>query len=86
MGYSVRTDRYRYSEWYVTDQTNRDTKAFVTPEAIEAVCMVGSAEDIIDQIRELEKHGIKEINIMPAADYCRPAFKDFAERVIPAFR
>ena len=63
-----------------------EEKVFVTPEAIEAVCMVGSAEDIIDQIRELEKNGIKEINIMPAADYCRPAFKDFAERVIPAFR
>lgn len=63
-----------------------EEKVFVTPEAIEAVCMVGSAEDIIDQIREVEKNGIKEINIMPAADYCKPAFKDFAERIIPAFR
>ena len=63
-----------------------EEKVFVTPEAIEAVCMVGSAEDIIDQIREVEKNGIKEINIMPAADYCRPAFKDFAEKVMPAFR
>lgn len=63
-----------------------DEKVFVTPEAIEAVCMVGSAEDIIDQIREVEKHGIKEINIMPAADHCRAAFKDFAEHIIPAFR
>ena len=48
--------------------------------------MVGSPEDIIDQIRELEKNGIKEVNIMPAADHARDAFKDLADKIIPAFR
>ena len=63
-----------------------EEKVFVTPEAIEAVCMVGSAEDIIDQVRTAADNGIKEINIMPAADHCREAYKDFAELIIPAFR
>ncbi|MBG88952.1 MAG: hypothetical protein CMO80_18905 [Verrucomicrobiales bacterium] len=43
MGYSVRTDRYRYTEWWrtkTTDQLNgsfidRDVKPFNTPEFIE---------------------------------------------------
>lgn len=63
-----------------------EERRFVTPEAISAICMVGSAEDIIDQIREVEKCGIREINIMPAADYAGAAFEDFATQVIPAFR
>jgi alkanesulfonate monooxygenase SsuD/methylene tetrahydromethanopterin reductase-like flavin-dependent oxidoreductase (luciferase family) len=63
-----------------------EERRFVTPAAIEAICMVGSAEDIIDQIRTVEDTGIKEVNIMPAADYADAAFRDFAEMVIPAFR
>ncbi len=63
-----------------------EEKRFVTPEAISAICIVGSAEDIIDQIREIEKTGIREINIMPADDYARDAVREFAEAVIPAFR
>ncbi|MEM7542790.1 MAG: LLM class flavin-dependent oxidoreductase [Pseudomonadota bacterium] len=63
-----------------------EEKAFVTPEAIEAVCMVGSPEDIIDQVREAEKNGIKEVNFMPAADRSREVITDFAEKIIPAFK
>ena len=63
-----------------------EERTFVTPEAISSICMVGSAEDIIDQIRSVEEAGIKEVNIMPAADHASGAFRDFAEMIIPAFR
>ncbi len=63
-----------------------EERTFVTPEAINAICMVGSEEEIIDQIRTVETAGIKEVNIMPAADYAIEAFRDFAEKIIPAFR
>ncbi len=63
-----------------------EEQRFVTPEAISAICMVGSAEDIIDQVRTVEASGIKEVNIMPAADYAHDAFRDFAGKIIPAFR
>ncbi len=63
-----------------------EERRFITPEAISAACMVGSAQDIIDQIREVQKTGINEVNIMPAADSARAAYKDFAEKIIPAFR
>ncbi len=62
-----------------------DEKVFVTPEAIRAVALVGSAEEIISEIREIEKLGIREINIMPAADHCQEAFSDFAKEILPAF-
>lgn len=63
-----------------------EERRFITPEAIRAICMVGSAEDVIDQIRQVEQAGIREVNIMPAADHAQDAFRDFAEKVIPAFR
>ena len=63
-----------------------EERRFVTPEAIRATCIVGSPEDVIDQVRQIEKSGIKEVNIMPAADVAPSAFRDFAEQVMPAFR
>jgi hypothetical protein len=37
-------------------------------------------------VRELEKAGIKEITMLPPADYQRKVFRDMAEMVMPAFR
>lgn len=63
-----------------------EERVFVTPDAIRAVALVGSAQDIIGEIREIERSGFREVNIMPAADHCREAFSDFAKEIIPAFR
>ena len=51
--------------------------------ALEGISML---KTIIDQIREVEKTGIREINIMPATDHADGAFDDFAQQVMPAFR
>jgi hypothetical protein len=37
-------------------------------------------------VRELEKNGLKEVNLLPAADHARSVYRDFAELVMPAFR
>jgi alkanesulfonate monooxygenase SsuD/methylene tetrahydromethanopterin reductase-like flavin-dependent oxidoreductase (luciferase family) len=63
-----------------------EERRYVTPDAIRASCLVGTPEEIVDQIRELEKLGIKEINIMPAADFAEDSMRDFAQHVIPKFR
>jgi len=63
-----------------------EERVFVTPEAIRAIALVGSAQDIIAEIREIEKTGFREVNIMPGADHCREAFSDFAKEIIPEFR
>lgn len=36
-----------------------DKRQFVIPEAIRATCIVGTPEEVIGQVRELEKHGLK---------------------------
>ncbi|MGD0073124.1 MAG: LLM class flavin-dependent oxidoreductase [Candidatus Binataceae bacterium] len=63
-----------------------EERRFVTPEAIRASCLAGTPEEIIERIRALEKNGIREINLLPAADYQKRVWRDFAEKVMPAFR
>jgi len=63
-----------------------EERHFVTPEAIKASCIVGTPEEIVTQLRAMEKSGLKEINLLPAADYARRVYRDFAELVMPAFR
>jgi 5,10-methylenetetrahydromethanopterin reductase len=63
-----------------------EERRFVTPEAIRASCVIGTPEEIVEQLRALEKSGIKELNLLPAADYQKNVWRDFAEMVIPAFR
>ena len=63
-----------------------EEKCFVTPEAIRACCFVGEPEEIIERIKEKEKAGINEINIMPMSDEAGKVYRDFAEFVLPAFR
>ncbi len=35
MGYTMRTERYRYTEWYLTDEVHRSVKTNETPELVE---------------------------------------------------
>jgi len=64
----------------------KDERQFVTPEAIRATCLVGTPEEIIDQLRAMEKTGLKEVALLPPADYQRKVYRDIAELVMPAFR
>lgn len=64
----------------------RDERRFVTPEAIRGTCLVGTPDEIIAHIRAMEKAGIKEVLILPPADFQREVYRDFAQLVMPAFR
>ena len=63
-----------------------EERRFVTPEAIRQSCIVGTPEEIVDQLNSLERNGIKEVNLLPAADYQKNVWRDFAELVMPRFR
>lgn len=63
-----------------------EERQFVTPQAIRASCIVGTPEEIIEQLREMERNGLKELNLLPAADHATKVYRDFAEMVMPAFR
>jgi alkanesulfonate monooxygenase SsuD/methylene tetrahydromethanopterin reductase-like flavin-dependent oxidoreductase (luciferase family) len=63
-----------------------EERDFATPEAIRATCVVGTPDDIISQLRQMEKDGLKELNLLPAADFQKDVWRDFAEKGFPAFR
>ena len=63
-----------------------EERDFVTPEAIENTCIVGSPNEITARVQDLADAGIDEVVFLPPADYQRKVFRDLAESVIPAFR
>ena len=63
-----------------------EERDFVTPEAIENICIVGSPQDIIARIESMQAVGLNEVVSLPPADYQRKVYKDLAEHVMPAFR
>jgi len=63
-----------------------EERIFVTPEAIENTCIVGSPEEVIGRLQGLADAGLDEIVFLPPADHQRKVYRDLAELVIPAFR
>jgi len=63
-----------------------DERVFVTPEAIRATCVVGTPDEIVAQLRQMGRDGLKELNLLPAADHQKQVWKDFAGKIFPAFR
>ncbi len=63
-----------------------EERVFVTPEAIRGTCLVGEPADLVEQVRALEKAGMRELVLLPPADCQRKIYRDFAEQVMPAFR
>ncbi len=63
-----------------------EERRFITPEAIQGSCIVGEPEDIVDQLRQVEKLGIKEVALLPPMDYARKVLKDFSDKVIRRYK
>jgi len=63
-----------------------EERKFITPELIRDSCLVGTPDEIIAQIRAMEKAGMREVTLLPNADRARNVLRDFAELIIPAFR
>jgi alkanesulfonate monooxygenase SsuD/methylene tetrahydromethanopterin reductase-like flavin-dependent oxidoreductase (luciferase family) len=61
-------------------------EVFVTPEAIRGTCVVGTPEEIVHQLTEMERKGLDGIALLPPAEYQRKVFRDFAEMVMPLMR
>ena len=63
-----------------------EERRFITPKAIQGTCIVGDPSEVIHQLRQAEKAGIKEVSLLPPMDYARKVLKDFAEQVIQHYR
>jgi alkanesulfonate monooxygenase SsuD/methylene tetrahydromethanopterin reductase-like flavin-dependent oxidoreductase (luciferase family) len=55
---------------------------FVTPELIKSTCLVGTPEEIIEQIRQLEVAGLKQIMILPSLETQYGGIEAFARQVM----
>jgi alkanesulfonate monooxygenase SsuD/methylene tetrahydromethanopterin reductase-like flavin-dependent oxidoreductase (luciferase family) len=62
-----------------------EERRFVTPEAIRTWILAGTPDEVIHQLREAEKAGLREITLLPPMDYARELFGDFAKHVIERY-
>ena len=55
---------------------------FVTPETIRTFCIAGQPEEIVEQLKELERQGLSGINFLPPLDQKFRMVEDLARKVI----
>jgi 5,10-methylenetetrahydromethanopterin reductase len=58
-------------------------RRFLTEDAIRAVTIVGSVDEIVEQVKAAESAGVTELAIQSPLATAREAMRDFAERVRP---
>lgn len=55
---------------------------FVTPELIRTTCLAGTAEEIIAQVRQLERAGLKQLMLLPSFETQYQVIEDFARQIM----
>jgi probable F420-dependent oxidoreductase len=77
-------DHYDYSDH---GRTGAEHAQFVTDEVVDRFCVIGTAEQCIEKLRELAALGMTQFNIYTMQEDPGPAgiIEDFARDVMPAF-
>ncbi len=60
-----------------------EEERFVTRGLIEASCMVGTAEELVDRLHELDAAGLDEVLLLPPLATRDEALRQVAEQVLP---
>jgi len=55
---------------------------FITPELVKASSVVGTASELIEELRELERQGLNQLTLYPPLNRQYRVIEDFAEQVI----
>lgn len=55
---------------------------FITPDLVKASSLVGTAPELIEELRELERQGVNQITLYPPLNRQYRVIEDFAEQVI----
>jgi probable F420-dependent oxidoreductase len=78
-------DHYDYAEH---GRTGAEHAAFVTDEVVDRFCVLGTADECVAKLRDLERLGMTQFNIYSMQEDPGPAgiIEDFSAHVIPAFR
>jgi len=53
-----------------------------TPGLVEAVCLAGTPEEIVERVRTLEKEGLRQIMLYPPLNRQYRVIEDFASMVM----
>ena len=59
-----------------------EERELLTPELIESTCLVGRAEEIVDQVRKLEAAGLQQIMLLPSLETQYEYLRDFSRDVM----
>jgi alkanesulfonate monooxygenase SsuD/methylene tetrahydromethanopterin reductase-like flavin-dependent oxidoreductase (luciferase family) len=55
---------------------------FLTPELIEATCLTGAPERVVERLQELESQGLSQIMLYPPLNRQYRVIEDFADTVM----
>ena len=76
---AVRHQRLHGSHYSFLDP---EEARFITPELVKATCLVGEPEEMAEQVRSLERQGLRQIMLYPPLNRQYRVIEDFAERVM----
>ncbi|ETW97358.1 MAG: hypothetical protein ETSY1_22975 [Candidatus Entotheonella factor] len=75
----IRHQRLHNSHYSFVDP---EEARFLTPELIQASCVAGRPEEVIEQLRHLEQQGLKQAMLYPPLNRNYRFIEDFAEQVM----
>jgi alkanesulfonate monooxygenase SsuD/methylene tetrahydromethanopterin reductase-like flavin-dependent oxidoreductase (luciferase family) len=75
----VRHQRLHGSHYSFVDA---EEARFLTPALIEATCLTGAPERIVERLKELESQGLSQIMLYPPLNRQYRVIEDFADRVM----
>lgn len=63
-----------------------EERRFVTPATIRAAGgLVGTPDEIVDQLRALERGGLREVTLLPPMECARECFQEFADAIFARY-
>lgn len=74
---------YDYSKHGQSDNPYLD---FITPDVVESFCVLGTPDEHISKLKELEKAGVTQFNIYLDSGQEEEIIANYGREVIPAFR
>jgi probable F420-dependent oxidoreductase len=75
-------DHYDYSDH---GRTGAEHAEFVTDEVVDRFCVIGTPEQCLAKLRELESLGVHQFNIYSMVDDPAAVIEGFGKELIPAF-
>jgi alkanesulfonate monooxygenase SsuD/methylene tetrahydromethanopterin reductase-like flavin-dependent oxidoreductase (luciferase family) len=75
-------DHYDYADH---GRTGAEHAGFVTDEVVDRFCVIGTADQCAEKLRELEAVGVDQFNIYSMVDDPEGVIRNFGTQLIPAF-